>query len=282
MPPSVELVGAHSKLWRPVEPAFLEVDWSHAPVRHEFPARDGIRLSGWLHGPRGAAGPGPVLLYLHGGPEAEERPGYSYLFPDLVDAGITVFAPNVRGSAGSGRAFGHADEGELRFAGIDDVADCVDYLVAAGIADPARVGCTGRSYGGYLTYASLIHHRDRFAAGMAICGMSDLESFYANTEPWIAEAAHSKYGHPEHDRDLLRELSPIHRIDELEAPLLVVHGAHDSNVPVSESEQLVAAVRARGGVAEFLLLPDEGHEIVTRENHERLAAAMVAWFVDRL
>jgi len=279
MPPSVELVDPRTGEWGPVEAARTVV--SRAPELHEFPARDGTPLSGWLHRPRGD-GPGPVMLYFHGGPEAQERPGYSFLHPVLAEAGITVFAPNVRGSSGYGRTFSHADDRYGRFAGIDDVADCVAYLVEAGIADPDRVACAGRSYGGYLTLASLTFHADLFASGVAICGMSDLESFYRNTEPWIAAAAYPKYGHPEYDRELLAELSPIHRIDDLVAPLLVVHGAYDTNVPVSESEQIVEAVRAKGGRAEFLLFDDEGHEIVKRENKAVLADTMARWLTDTL
>ncbi|MBD0322622.1 MAG: S9 family peptidase [Aldersonia sp.] len=281
MPPSVELVDPRTGEWGPVEPARTEIDRARAPQLHEFPARDGTPLSGFLHRAE-HAGPGPVLLYFHGGPESQERPGYSFLFPRLVEAGITVFTPNVRGSTGYGRTFAHADDRYGRFAGIDDVADCVAYLVEHGIADPARMACAGRSYGGYLTLAALTFHADLFATGVAICGMSDLASFYANTEPWIAAAAYPKYGHPEFDRELLHELSPIHRIDDLVAPLLVVHGAYDTNVPVSESEQIVAALRERGRRAEFLLFPDEGHEIVKRENRAVLADTMADWLTEVL
>ncbi|WP_245687914.1 alpha/beta hydrolase family protein [Rhodococcus phenolicus] len=280
MPPSVELVNPRSGDWVPVEHARTRVDPADEPELLEFEARDGMPLSGWCY--RARTEPGPVMLYFHGGPEAQERPGYSDYFPALVEAGITVFAPNVRGSGGFGRTFMHADDRYGRFAGIDDVADCVQFLVERGVADPARIACAGRSYGGYLTLASLTFHAPLFAAGIAICGMSDLESFYANTEPWIAAAAYPKYGHPVHDRELLQELSPIHRIAELKAPLLVVHGAHDTNVPVGESEQVVAAVRARGGVAEFLLFDDEGHEIVKQENRRALATAMATWLTTHL
>ncbi|MEE2032713.1 alpha/beta hydrolase family protein [Rhodococcus chondri] len=281
MPPSVELVNPRSGDWNPVEHARTRVEPANMPMALEFIARDGLPLSGWWY--RGAGGrPGPVLLYLHGGPEAQERPGFSDYFPALTAAGISVFAPNVRGSGGFGRRFSHADDRYGRFAAIDDVADCVHMLVERELAAPGGVACAGRSYGGYLTLAALTFHAPLFATGIAICGMSDLESFYAHTEPWIAAAAYPKYGHPEADRELLQELSPIHRIDDLTAPLLVVHGAHDTNVPVSESRQIVEAVRARGGIADFLLFDDEGHEIVTRENRARLATAMVDWLTVHL
>ena len=121
-----------------------------------------------------------------------------------------MFLPNVRGSGGFGRTFMHADDRERRFAAIDDVADAVRYLVDRGLADgPHRV--RGWSYGGFLTKAALAFHPDLFAAGISICGMSDLCTWYRNTEPWIAEAAHPKYGHPVNDRELLDQFSPLLR-----------------------------------------------------------------------
>jgi dipeptidyl aminopeptidase/acylaminoacyl peptidase len=112
--------------------------------------------------------------------------------------------------------------------------------------------------------------------------MVDLETFYANTEPWIAEAAHSKYGHPERDSDLLRALSPIHRIGDLRAPLLVVHGAHDTNVPLHEAEQVVAALDARRVPVELLLFRDEGHDILKVANRAYFVEAVADWLTEHL
>ena len=217
------------------------------------------------------------MVYLHGGPEGQARPGYSEIFARLVDDGITVLAPNVRGSGGLGRTFVHADDKEKRFAAIDDVADCVRFLVDNGLADPRRIACAGWSYGGFLTLAALTFHPELFAAGISICGMSDLTTFYRNTEPWIAAAAYPEYGHPVHDRELLEELSPLRRVDALTAPLLVVHGAKDTNVPVGESEQIVDALQRAGRDVRYLLFGDDGHGIVKRENRAALAAAISDW-----
>ncbi len=279
-PPRVHLVDVRSHTVTPVDavgPITDDLRGEHVT----FSARDGMPLSGWLYRARDAgAPPGPVLIYFHGGPESQARPDHNVLFAPLVAAGITVFAPNVRGSSGSGRLIAHADDRYGRYAGIDDAADCVEYLVDDAIADPDRVACSGRSYGGYLTLACLTFHPTLFAAGVAICGMSDLESFYRNTEPWIGQAAYTKYGHPDTDRELLHDLSPIHRIDQLRAPLLVIHGAHDTNVPVSESRQMVASVQAAGGRAELLLFDDEGHEIVKHANQSAMTEAMLTWLLD--
>ena len=120
------------------------------------------------------------------------------------------------------------------------------YLVDRGLAPADRIACCGWSYGGYLTQAALTFHPQLFAAGISICGMSDLNTWYRNTEPWIAAAAYPKYGHPVSDRELLDQLSPLLRAHALTAPLLLVHGLNDTNVPPSESQQMYDALRALG------------------------------------
>jgi dipeptidyl aminopeptidase/acylaminoacyl peptidase len=112
--------------------------------------------------------------------------------------------------------------------------------------------------------------------------MADLLTFYERTEPWIAAEAVSKYGHPERDRELLRDLSPLHRFDRLAAPLLVVHGAHDTNVPLYEAEQVVMALAARKLPGGFLMFPDEGHEILLQHNRTRYIRAVGDWLADYL
>lgn len=248
------------------------------PSLVRFPADDGLEVSGWLYDARGPGGaPGPALVWLHGGPEAQERPGFAPLHQALVRAGVSVLAANVRGSSGFGRAYVEADNLERRFAAIDDVAACVRHLVSTAVADPDRVGCAGRSYGGWLTLAALVTHPELFAVGVDVCGMVDFASFYARTEPWIAAAAVSEYGSPDVDGELLRALSPLHRMDRLVAPLLVVHGDHDTNVPLHEAEQTLAAARAAGVPTRYLLFEGEGHELARTENRVRFVAETVAW-----
>jgi dipeptidyl aminopeptidase/acylaminoacyl peptidase len=230
------------------------------PTLQFFTGRDGLPLTGWLYRPPGQFGPGPAMLSLHGGPEAQERPTFSPQHQALVAAGITVFAPNIRGSSGFGRAFVHLDDRHGRRDAFDDVLASRDFLVSLGLADPDRIAVTGRSYGGYLTLAALAFSPGRFAAGIDICGMSDLHTFYRDTEPWIAAAAYSKYGHPEDDHALLSAVSPLRAIDNIDVPLLVVHGELDTNVPIGEARQVVAALRALDRPVEYLELAGEGHE----------------------
>jgi dipeptidyl aminopeptidase/acylaminoacyl peptidase len=251
------------------------------PTLETFAAHDGLTLTGWLFRPPGP-GPHPALLWFHGGPEAQERPGHGPLFQSLVDRGIAVFAPNVRGSSGFGRSFVNADNLELRYAAIEDVRSCVRHLVGSDVADPARLGIMGRSYGGYLTLAALTTFPDLFAVGIDVCGMSNFATFYEHTEPWIAAAAVSKYGDPVTDAGLLADLSPITRIDRLRTPLMIVHGENDSNVPVVEAEQVVAALADRGVPHRYLLFPDEGHELLHRSSRADYLRETVDWLTRHL
>ncbi|MFI5829162.1 S9 family peptidase [Streptomyces sp. NPDC051578] len=255
-----------------------------SPVPLRCRARDGLMLGGWYYRApeRDPGRPAPCVIHLHGGPEEQERPVFNPLYHELLTRGMDVFAPDVRGSSGWGRSFVDADLGAGRFAAIDDVADCAAHVVAHGYADPLRLAVMGRSYGGYLTMASLVWHPDLFRTGVAVCGMSDLATFFAGTEPWIAQSAAAKYGHPERDRDLLRALSPMSRIDQLRAPVLAVHGEHDTNVPPTESEQFVRAARERGVPAELLTLRNEGHEFLRADNRRLYRRAAADWLEQHL
>ncbi|MDQ0688322.1 dipeptidyl aminopeptidase/acylaminoacyl peptidase [Streptomyces achromogenes] len=249
------------------------------PVPLRLTARDGLPLSGWYYRAPGrpSSVPAPCVIHLHGGPEEQERPVLHPLYHELTGRGLDVFAPDVRGSSGHGRSFVDADLGAGRFAALDDVADCAAHIVTTGLADPTRLAVMGRSYGGYLTFASLVWHPDLFRTGVAVCGMSDFLTFFAATEPWLAESAAHKYGHPDRDRELLRSLSPMTRVDALRVPVLAVHGEHDTNVPPEESRQFVRAARERGLAAELLTLRDEGHDFLRADNRRLFRRAAADW-----
>ena len=248
------------------------------PVRYEYAAADGLPLSGWLYTPRGVQGPNRTVVSFHGGPEGQERPSYSPVAQSLVAAGFTVFAPNVRGSGGFGRAFVTADDGPAREASFADVRTTVDELVAAGIAAPGRIGAHGWSYGGYLTLVALTRWPELFAAGVTLAGMSDLRTFFAGTEPWMATASVTEYGDPVTDRDMLAALSPMTDLERLTSPVLLAHGDRDTNVPVAESVQAHQELQARGAPSDLLLLPGEGHTIVGRDHLVELSERVAAWF----
>ncbi|THG33373.1 S9 family peptidase [Naasia lichenicola] len=284
-PRELWLLDTASQEWTPVtHVAPLPEDELVVPTLERFSGRDGLELTGWLYRAAGSEGeePGAGILSLHGGPESQERPVFAPQHQAIAAAGITVFAPNIRGSSGFGRDFVHADDVDLRQHAFDDVLAAREFLVEEGIAAEDRIAVTGRSYGGYLTLASLAFFPGEFAAGIDICGMSDLVTFYRDTEPWIAAAAVSKYGHPERDRALLERISPMSQVDAIDVPLLVAHGQYDTNVPIGEAHQIVAALEERGRPVEYLELAGEGHEYRRAESRALLIGSMVRFLSTHL
>ncbi len=252
------------------------------PELVRYPAHDGLELSGWLYRPPGGGGAAPYVLSFHGGPEGQERPRFRSVYQALLAQGIGVFAPNVRGSSGFGKRFVNLDNGALRFDGVRDIEASVRHLVDAGLADAERVGIMGGSYGGYMVMAGLADYPELFAAGANLFGVVNFETFFANTEPYIAAISTVEYGDPATQQELLRRLSPIHKVDRVRAPTIVLHGANDTNVPVVEAEQVVESLKRRGIPVEYVLFPDEGHGFRKTRNRITSTVSVVRWFARHL
>ena len=251
------------------------------PELIKFPAHDGLELSGWLYRPAGAP-PYPMVLSFHGGPEGQERPGFNSTYQALLANGIAVFAPNVRGSSGFGKRFVNLDNGALRRNGVRDIESSVEAVVKSGAADGKRMGIMGGSYGGYMVMAGLTEYPRGFAAGADLFGVVNFETFFKHTEPWMAAISKIEYGDPDKEAAMLRELSPIHKVDRVTAPTIVLHGANDTNVPVVEAEQVVESLKKRGIPVEYVLFPDEGHGFRKTPNRIRAAVEIVKWFTKYL
>jgi dipeptidyl aminopeptidase/acylaminoacyl peptidase len=252
------------------------------PELVRYKAEDGLPLSGWLYRPPGVSGPAPYVLSFHGGPEAEERPAFRSDYQALLAHGIGVLAPNVRGSAGFGKRFVNLDNGALRVGAVRDIKSSVDFLVQGKLADSRRIGIMGGSYGGYMVMAGLTEYPDLFAAGADLFGVVNFETFFAHTEPWMAAVSTIEYGDPKTQLQMLRDLSPIHKVDRVKAPTLVLHGANDTNVPVVEAEQVVDNLKRRGVPVEYVLFPDEGHGFRKTPNRIRSTVSIVSWFQEHL
>ncbi|MFC0429488.1 alpha/beta fold hydrolase [Kutzneria buriramensis] len=206
-----------------------------------------------------------AVLFLHGGPEGQSQRRFDALVQGLAAAGHVVVVPNIRGSIGYGKSYYSADDRRKRLDSVQDLAVLHDWLPSIGV-DPAKVALWGRSYGGYLVLAGLAFLPERWAAGVDIVGISSLVTFLENTSPYRRRAREREYGWLDRDRDFLEEASPLNKVDQIRAPLFVVHGANDPRVPLSEAQQLAEAVRANGVECELVVHGDEGHQMANLDN----------------
>ncbi len=232
--------------------------------RISFAARDGLTIPGFLYRPIGA-GPdnrAPAIVYVHGGPGGQSGPGYKPGFQYLLGKGYAILAVNNRGSSGYGKTFYHADDGRH---GREPLYDCVDarrYLAGLDWIDPDRIGIMGRSYGGYMVLAALAFTPEEFAAGVDVFGVSNWVRTLENMPPyWSSFKSHlfEEIGDPAAEREKLEAISPLFHADKISRPLMVVQGGNDVRVIKKESDDIVEAVRANGGVVKYLVFDDEGH-----------------------
>ncbi|MGA1384599.1 MAG: alpha/beta fold hydrolase [Steroidobacteraceae bacterium] len=226
----------------------------------------------------------PVVIDIHGGPEAQSRPGYSPFAQYLVnELGYAVIQPNVRGSTGYGRSFTMLDNGRLREDSVRDIGALLVWIAAQPDLDADRVVVMGGSYGGYMVLASLIAYGDRLKGGINVVGISNFVTFLTNTSGYRRDLRRVEYG-DERDpsmRAFLRRISPLERASMIRRPLLVVQGLNDPRVPASESEQLVAKIREQGGEVWYLAAKDEGHGFRKKANRDFYLRTAVT-FLERL
>ncbi len=227
-------------------------------------------MPAWLYRPSGD-GPFPVVLSIHGGPQAQERPVYNYggLYQYLLANGIGVLAPNVRGSAGYGRAYQRLI---MRDWGGDDLRDfeaAAIYLRDLDWVDPDRIAVFGASYGGFATLSCLSRLPEFWACGVDIVGPANLVTLVRSTVPTWRSSTDELIGDPDTDEEFLMSRSPVSYVDQIRAPLFVIQGANDPRVPQAESDQVVAALRARGVDVRYDVYDDEGHGFTRRANEEK-------------
>ena len=213
------------------------------PELQKIASFDGEEITYFLYKP--AVENPPVVVVVHGGPEARFAPRYDPFIIRLVAEGIAVAAPNVRGSAGWGRRFVSLDDRRLRLNSVRDLT-AVHASLADREVDASRVAVIGGSYGGYMTLAALAFYPDLWAAGIATVGISSLVTFLENTSPYRRRVREVEYGFLDTDRDFLIEASPMTHVDDIRAPLMLIHGANDPRVPVGEARQLHAVARGEG------------------------------------
>lgn len=254
-----------------------------------FTSHDGLRVSARLYLPAaelGFAGPRPVIFYIHGGPQSQERPDFTWFSMPLIQFftlnGFAVFVPNARGSHGYG--LDYTKRVDRDWGGLDrlDHVAAFEALKADPRLDMARAGVMGRSYGGYMTLTLAGRHPELWRAAVDMFGPYNLLSFLDRIPETWKTYFYLALGHPERDRDWLIERSPSTYLGNLACPMLVIQGRNDPRVRADESRDVVDALRAQGKQIEFLLFENEGHDVTRLENKVRCYNEIVRFFVAHL
>ena len=279
-----ELASGTLERWTESEVGGLDTSRFRAPELISFNSFDDLEIPAFVHRPEGD-GPHPVIVSIHGGPEAQARPGFSSTFMYWVhELGSAVVVPNVRGSSGYGNEFVNLDNVFLREHSVFDIGALLDWIAEQPDLDQERVVVYGGSYGGYMVLASLMHYSDRLAGGINIVGISNFVTFLENTAGYRRDLRRAEYGDeriPE-VREFLESISPANSPERITAPLFIIQGANDPRVPASEAEQILAAVREAGGNPWYLLALDEGHGFARQSNRDFQREAETMFLIDIL
>ncbi|MGH8129982.1 MAG: S9 family peptidase [Steroidobacteraceae bacterium] len=259
-----------------------------APTLVHYPSFDQIhgkprQIPAWIYKPTGS-GPHPVLINIHGGPEGQSQPTFNISTQQwAVELGYAVIHPNVRGSTGYGKTYVALDNGMKREDSVKDIGALLDWIAKQPDLDARRIVVIGGSYGGYMTLASMTHYHDRLRGAIDIVGISNFVTFLESTAEYRRDLRRPEYG-DERDpkmREFLEKISPLNNAGKISKPMLVVQGLNDPRVPVTESEQLVAKIRANGGEVWYLVGLNEGHGFAKRDNIDYYQWA-VALFLEKL
>jgi len=250
------------------------------PSNETYTSFDGLEIPVLVYKPHGTHGPLATVVCVHGGPESQETYRFNIIIQYLTNQGFLVLAPNVRGSSGYGKRWIHLDDVEKRLDSVRDVEYLVKWAVGKGLAKQDKIGIYGGSYGGFMVLSAITEYPDLWAAAVDLVGIANFTTFLERTAKWRHHLRAAEYGDPEKHRELFKRISPIHHVDKIRAPLLVIHGANDPRVPVQEAEQIVGRLKELGRHVEYLRFEDEGHGIAKIPNRTK-AYTTIADFLGR-
>jgi dipeptidyl aminopeptidase/acylaminoacyl peptidase len=271
--------------WTESEVGGLDTESFATPELVHYPTFDRVdgkprQIPAWVYRPRSKR-PAPVVISIHGGPEGQARPYFSYMYQMWLDRlGVAVVVPNVRGSAGYGKSYLALDNGMQREDSVRDIGALLDWIAADPGLDESRVAVYGGSYGGYMVLASAAHYSDRLRAAVDIVGISNFVTFLENTQDYRRDLRRAEYGderRPEM-RAYLEKVSPLNNVADIKVPMLVVQGQNDPRVPVTESEQMVNALRQQGRPVWYMNALNEGHGYKSKQNRDIYQQAVVLFF----
>jgi dipeptidyl aminopeptidase/acylaminoacyl peptidase len=266
--------------WTQSETGGLDIRTFPEPTLIEYSSFDGRKVPAFVYRPASHKfpGPRPVLIDIHGGPEGQFRPAFlGRLNYWVSEMGMVVIFPNVRGSSGYGKTYLKLDNGMKRDDSVKDIGALLDWIAGQPDLDKSRVGVTGGSYGGFMSLAVQTAYNDRIKAGIDIVGISNFVTFLKNTQGYRRDLRRAEYG-DERDpamRSFLERVSPLSRAHMIHTPILVVQGQNDPRVPISEADQMVAALKKNGVPLWYLIGTNEGHGFAKKVNQDYLQAVEV-------
>lgn len=284
---SVKLADGSLTRWTFSEAGGLDPARFIAPTRIAFSSFDGRMIPAYYFKPAGASRekPVPVLISIHGGPEAQYQPffnGTTQFF--LNELGMAVICPNVRGSAGYGKTYLLLDNAEKREDSVRDIGALLDWIKTQPELDASRVAVMGGSYGGYMVLASLTHFPDRIKAGVDIVGIASFISFLERTSPYRQDLRRAEYG-DERDpamRAHFQKIDPLANAEKIASALLVVHGKNDPRVPFFEAQQIADKVKAAGRTVWTVYADNEGHGFAKKDNRDYMTAVQALFLQEQL
>ncbi len=268
----------------PMAASGIDPDSLIEPVLVEWESFDGLRIPGWYARPRGVAPARgfPAVMWVHGGPAAQTRANFRPDIQMLLSQGFAVLMPNARGSTGYGRAYMEADEVEKRPDFLEDLAAGRAWLAAQPNIDASRIGIMGQSYGGWAVLAAVTLQPDLWKAAVDYYGIADFTTLLERTGPWRRDHRAREYGFPGTDDELFQKISPIHHIDRVVAPMLLLHGDRDPRVPMHESDQFSEALALRQKKVAYERFTYAGHGFIRPDHRRRVYASVVAHFREHL
>ena len=223
-----------------------------------------------------------MVVLVHGGPWARDVWGLDPVHQWLANRGYAVLSVNYRGSAGFGKKFSEAANGEWGGKMQEDLLDAVEWAVSKKIADPARIAIMGGSYGGYAALVGLTQTPETFACAVDVCGPSNLVTFLQGMpgmDTWAVRVGDCR---TDEGRNLLAQRSPIHFLDKIVRPLLIAQGANDQRVPRSETDTLVQTLKDKGVPVTYVVYSDEGHGLARAQNRLAFYAVAEGFLAQRL
>lgn len=249
-------------------------------------ARDGLELHGYLTFPpdRGRTKL-PTVLSVHGGPWERDTWGFDPESQWFANRGYLTIQVNFRGSLGYGKQFLNAGDREWGGKMQEDLIDTVAWAVERQLSDPDRIAIFGTSYGGYAALCGATFTPEAFRCAVSICGPANLKTWIESIPSYwvpITNLLHRRIGNPQTDEAFLWSRSPLSKVDQIKIPMLIAHGANDTRVKLSETEQIVAAMKAKGIDYKLMVFDDEGHGFTKPKNRLAFYSATERFLAEHL